>query len=244
MSIYQLPDEIAFPSPEKAEPDGLLAVGGDLSAQRLIAAYSLGIFPWYSDGEPILWWSPDPRMVLFPKDFRVSKTLRKVANNGKFEIKFDTAFADVIEMCASVSRIDQEGETWITQEMKEAYINLHKKGIAHSVETYTNGKLVGGLYGLSLGGCFFGESMFHTVTDASKVALYHLVNKLTEWNFDLIDVQQETRHLKSLGAIPIERKDFLPLLNKSMQRHSIVGKWEYNNSSGIPDIFNMKFNKS
>lgn len=241
MPIYQLPEEIAFPSPEESEPDGLLAVGGDLSAQRLIAAYSLGIFPWYSDGEPILWWSPDPRMVLFPKDFRISKSLKKAANNGKFVVKFDTAFEDVIENCASVPRADQDGLTWITQEMKEAYTILHKKGIAHSVETYTEGQLVGGLYGLSLGGCFFGESMFHTVTDASKVALYHLVNKLTEWAFDMIDVQQETEHLKSLGAIPIERKDFLPLLNKSMQRKSIVGKWEYNNCSGVPDIFNKNF---
>ncbi len=227
MPIYQLPDDILFPNPADAEPDGLLAVGGDLSAERIVAAYSLGIFPWYSDGEPVLWWSPDPRMVLYPKDFKVSKTLRRTINNGKFEVKFDSNFKSVIEMCADTPRKGQDGLTWITKEMKEAYTNLHKLCIAHSVETYLHERLVGGLYGLSLGGCFFGESMFHKETDASKVALYHLVNKMLDWDFDFIDVQQETDHLKSLGAIAINRKDFLLLLNKSLHRKSNIGKWDF-----------------
>ncbi|MDQ7055667.1 MAG: leucyl/phenylalanyl-tRNA--protein transferase [Persephonella sp.] len=164
-------------------------MGGDLSPERLIFAYSLGIFPWYSEGEPILWWSPDPRMVLFPQNLKVSRSLKKILKKNIFQIEFDTEFERVINMCASVKRKGQTG-TWITPEMVEAYTQLHRLGFAHSVEVYKDGELVGGLYGVSLGGVFFGESMFHTVPDASKVAFVHLVERLKQWNFDMIDCQQ------------------------------------------------------
>ena len=224
MPIYQLPEEPLFPDPEMAEPDGLLAVGGDLSANRLLLAYSQGIFPWYSEGHPILWWSPNPRMLLFPKDFKRSKSLNRTVQSDKFQIKFDTNFEEVIDHCSKTSRKNQPG-TWITEEMKNAYINLHKLGFAHSVETYLDEKLVGGLYGISLGGVFFGESMFHLVTDASKVALWHLVERTMEWDFDFIDVQQDTEHLRSLGAINIDRKKFLILLGESLRKETRKGNW-------------------
>ena len=225
MPVYQINSESVFPNPAMAEPDGLLAIGGDLSSERLIKAYSVGIFPWYSDGEPILWWSPNPRMVLFPDKFIKHKNLGKTVSKNKFNVSFDTMFEQVIELCSSVPRNGQYGGTWITEEMKMAYINLHKMGIAHSVEVSYNSKLVGGLYGVSIGACFFGESMFHTVTDASKVALWHLVERVKKWNFDMIDVQQETEHLKSLGAISIDRKEFLHLLTISVAKNSKIGSW-------------------
>lgn len=225
MPVYQLAEKILFPNPELSEPDGLLAIGGDLSPQRLIEAYSLGIFPWYSEGQPILWWSPNPRMVLLPDEFIRHKNLGKTVVSGKFQVSFDRMFEEVIEKCSSIPRAGQDGDTWITDEMKAAYINLHKIGIAHSVEVSYNNELVGGLYGLSIGGSFFGESMFHTVTNASKVALWHLVDKLLLWEFDMIDVQQETEHLKSLGAIAMDRKEFLHLLNKSVIKESKTGSW-------------------
>ncbi|NQU34206.1 MAG: leucyl/phenylalanyl-tRNA--protein transferase [Bacteroidetes bacterium] len=226
MPIYQLSDSYVFPNPAMAEPDGLLAVGGDLNPLRLIEAYSNGIFPWYSDDQPILWWSPDPRMVLFPNDFRRHKSLKKVVESGIFKVSFDRMFEKVIELCGKVTREDQEGETWITDDMKQAYIELHHMGIAHSVEVYHEDNLVGGLYGLSLGRTFFGESMFHTVTDASKVALWYLVDRLSELEFDIIDVQQETNHLKSLGANSINRKEFLHLLSQSLKKEGIIGNWD------------------
>jgi len=224
MPIYALNKEPIFPDPNLADESGLLAVGGDLSVERLLQAYGQGIFPWYSQGEPILWWSPDPRMVLFPKNFKVSKSLKQSLKNKPYEVKFDTNFADVIKNCARVPRKDQPG-TWITKEMAKAYHSLFEEGIAHTVETYQNGKLVGGLYGLSLGAAFFGESMFQTERDASKVALYHLVKKVTEWNFLMIDAQVETDHMKSLGAINIERKEFLQILEKALNHPTIKGKW-------------------
>ncbi len=226
MPIYQLNDTHVFPNPELATADGLLAIGGDLSPERIIKAYSLGIFPWYSYEQPILWWSPNPRMVLFPDNFKRNKSLRKVVKSGKYTVTFDQNFPEIINSCATVSRIDQEGETWITNDMINAYISLHDLGIAHSVEVHFKGKIVGGLYGLSLGRCFFGESMFHRETDASKVALWHLVDRLMDWEFDLIDVQQETDHLKSLGANIISRKEFLHLLSDSLQKDSIIGNWD------------------
>ena len=225
MPIYQLNDNIVFPNPELAEPDGLLAIGGDLSPLRIIEAYSNGIFPWFNEETPILWWSPDPRMVLFPDKFRRHNSLKKTIKSGVFTISFDKQFEDVIRKCGSVPRYDQEGETWITESIISAYLELHKLGIAHSVEVHQNNILVGGLYGLSLGKCFFGESMFHTVTDASKVALWYLVDKLTSWKFDMIDVQQETNHLKSMGATGINRKEFLHLLSISLEKESIIGNW-------------------
>ena len=224
MAVYRLPDEIIFPDPMQADEDGLLAVGGDLKPERLIQAYANGIFPWYSHGEPVLWWSPDPRMVLFPKDFKRHKNLRRTVNKALFEVTFDKAFGNVISSCALTRETELTG-TWITPEMELAYMELHKLGLAHSVETWQNGRLVGGLYGISLGGTFFGESMFHLVTDASKVALWFLVDRLLEWNFDMIDAQQETRHLSSLGAKPVERKKFLHLLKQSLEKPTRQGSW-------------------
>ena len=224
MPVYLLNEQISFPDPTEANKDGIIAVGGDLSTERLLLAYSMGIFPWYSKETPIIWWSPDPRTLLFPDELKLSKSLLSKINKNIFQVKFDTNFANVIENCANIPRKDQN-DTWITKEMKEAYIKLHKKGYCHSVETYFNNKLVGGLYGVSLGKAFFGESMFHLKTDASKVALYFLVEKLKKWGFDFIDVQQETDHLKSLGAKIIDRKKFLSLLKKSNQSPTKKGKW-------------------
>lgn len=224
MPVYQLIEDPVFPHPSVAEADGLLAFGGSLSPEWLVTAYSQGIFPWYSEGQPVLWWSPDPRMVLFPDEFKRHKNLRRVVEQQKFEVRFDHDFPAVIELCSRVPRKGQF-DTWITDDMKKAYVNLHRLGYCHSVETYYNGKLAGGLYGVSLGGTFFGESMFHLVTDASKVALWHLVDFCLSNQFDMIDVQQETSHLKSLGATPLPRKDFLTLLQKSMTKPTIKGKW-------------------
>ena len=189
------------------EPNGLLAAGADLSAPRLIEAYRRGIFPWFAEGQPILWWSPDPRMVLPIDEFRVSRSLARRVRSGVFEIRFDTSFRDVIEACAATPRSGQGG-TWISPEVMTGYWNLHRLGYAHSVETWRNGTLVGGLYGIALGRMFFGESMFSLETDASKVALVHLVARLQRLNVPLVDCQQETRHLASLGARPISRAAF------------------------------------
>jgi len=224
MPVYQLAKECYFPDPVLAREDGLLAIGGDLSLERLVQAYATGIFPWYSEGEPILWWSPDPRMVLFPQDFKRHKNLRRTVDKGVFKVTYDVAFEQVIRQCAA-TRANRGDETWITGDMIEAYVNMNKTGIAHSVECWQSSKLVGGLYGVSLGGTFFGESMFHLVSDASKVALWHLVDRLITWNFDMIDAQQETQHLSSLGAKPVERKKFLHLLNKSLDKPTRQGRW-------------------
>jgi leucyl/phenylalanyl-tRNA--protein transferase len=225
MSLFQLSDEILFPDPSLAEPEGLLAVGGDLSTERLLAAYANGIFPWYSDNEPILWWSPDPRLVLFPQKFKVSHSLHQKIKKNIFQVRMDSNFEQVIDACAKIERRHEDG-TWITDEMKVAYINLHRKGFAHSVESYFKGNLVGGLYGVSLGRAFFGESMFHTMTDASKVALYHLVEKAKEFNFLFIDSQVETEHLLSLSAELIPRKTYLNLLSEAIKYPTNIGKWQ------------------
>ncbi len=213
-----------FPDPEKADPDGLLAVGGDLSVKTLIEAYSHGIFPWYTEDSPILWWCPNPRLVLFPEKFKPSKSLMQIINQRKFSVRIDTCFNLVIENCALVKRKGQKG-TWITNEMKESYIRLHERGNAHSVETFYNDQLVGGLYGVSLGKAFFGESMFYKMTDASKVAMYHLVEKIKSMGFHFIDAQQSTQHLKNMGAEEIPRKEFLRLLKAALKEPSIKGKW-------------------
>jgi len=210
-------DEIWFPDPYDAPQDLPLAVGGDLSPDRLIFAYSLGIFPWFNEGEPILWWSPDPRMVLFPDELKVSRSLKKVIKNKGFEIKFNTNFEEVIKQCASVKRKGQDG-TWITPQMIDAYITLNRLGFAHSVETYLNGKLIGGLYGVSIGGAFCGESMFYVVSDASKVAFVYLVNHLKEKGFKIIDCQQSTPHIAKFGAREISRKEFLDILKTAVKR--------------------------
>ena len=199
-----------FPSLELAlkNPNGLLCAGGDLSPTRILRAYRRGIFPWFSEGEPILWWSPDPRMTLIPAEFRCARTLRKTLCRGHYEIRLDTRFSDVIHACATRPRKDQNG-TWITPEMQEAYQQLHRLGHAHSVETWVDGELVGGLYGLAIGKMFYGESMFSLATDASKIALAHLARFLRQQGFGLIDCQMSTPHLASLGAREMPRREFI-----------------------------------
>jgi leucyl/phenylalanyl-tRNA--protein transferase len=224
MPIYRLVDEPIFPPPEYADPSGLLAVGGDLSNERLLEAYRLGIFPWYSEDQPILWWSPDPRLVLDLKDFKISRSLRKTLKKEVFQITFDRAFEEVIRACASVPREAQNG-TWITDEMEKAYIKLHGLGYAHSVESWFGGKLAGGLYGVSLGKCFFGESMFHLKTDASKVALATLVEKLKSWDFHFIDSQMTTEHMLSLGAKELPRRIFLKRLQLALRYPTRRWRW-------------------
>jgi leucyl/phenylalanyl-tRNA--protein transferase len=223
MPIYALPDEPIFPSVEESEPDGLLAIGGDLSFERLVSAYSQGIFPWYSEDHPVLWWSPDPRLVLFPSELKISKSLRQTIRNKGFKIKIDTKFEEVIDKCSKVN--DREDTTWITNDMKNAYTELYTFGLAHSFETYQGNKLVGGLYGVSLGKAFFGESMFFEERDASKFALYHLCQFTEAFNFHFIDAQQSTDHMISLGAKEIERKEFIQLLNQSNQAKTLQGNW-------------------
>lgn len=211
-------DDLDFPPLEQAlrEPNGLLAAGGDLSAERLVAAYRHGCFPWYQEGQPILWWSPDPRTVLFPGELHVSRSLRKRIRQGELRVTFDQAFAEVIQGCAE-PRSYAEG-TWITPAMQHAYIRLHEQGIAHSVEVWRQGVLVGGLYGLAMGRLFFGESMFSRETDASKVGFVQLVERLRDWGFEMIDCQMHTHHLASLGARPIPRSEFKRLLAQHLQR--------------------------
>lgn len=201
-----------FPPVDEAllEPNGLLAAGADLSPQRLLDAYARGIFPWFNPGEPILWWSPDPRMVLFPHEFRLARSLRKRLRRIDYEVGIDTAFREVVLACAGPR--SGQGGTWITPQMVDAYVRLHTLGHAHSVETWINGELVGGLYGVAIGRVFFGESMFTRATDASKIAFAHLVAQLTAWGYGLIDCQMSTRHLASLGAREIPRSEFTALL--------------------------------
>ena len=224
MPIFRLVDEPIFPPPDYADSSGLLAVGGDLSKERLLEAYRLGIFPWYSDDQPILWWSPDPRLVLDLKDFTISRSLRKTLKKAIFQVTFDHAFEQVIQACALIPRAAQNG-TWITEEMREAYINLHGLGYAHSVESWLGGELVGGLYGVSLGKAFFGESMFHLKTDASKVALATLVEKLKSWDFHFIDSQMTTEHMIRLGAKELPRRIFLKLLQLALRQPTKRGRW-------------------
>lgn len=216
MPFFQLPEEIIFPSPELARKDGLLAIGGDLSEKRLLKAYSIGIFPWYTEDSPILWWSPDPRLIIAPEELKVSKSLMKVINKDIFKVTMNTAFEKVIRSCSEVVRKGQNG-TWITEEMIEAYIRLHKTGYAHSIESWYEEKLVGGLYGIILGKAFFGESMFSKMSNASKVAFVWLVEKLREEGFKLIDCQVTTGHLISLGAREVTRKEFLEMLREALK---------------------------
>ena len=224
MPIFRLVEEPIFPPPDYADPSGLLAVGGDLSNERLLEAYRLGIFPWYSDDQPILWWSPDPRLVLDLNDFKISRSLRKTLKREVFQVTLDHAFEEVIRACAVVPREAQNG-TWITNEMLKAYVNLHGLGYAHSVESWFGGKLAGGLYGVSLGKCFFGESMFHLETDASKVALATLVEKLRSWDFHFIDSQMTTEHMLRLGAKELPRRIFLKRLQSALRYPTKRGRW-------------------
>jgi len=215
MPVFALSDRLSFPPPHLAIKEGLLAVGGDLSVERLLLAYRSGIFPWYSEGEPILWWSPDPRLVLYPDELRISRSLRKVIKRKLFHITFDQAFDAVIHGCAVAKRSYGEG-TWITNEMKAAYIEFHLRGYAHSVEAWQDEKLVGGLYGVAMGRAFFGESMFSRVSNASKVAFVSLVETLRKNHFTLIDCQVRTDHLMRFGAREISRKVFLEQLGKAV----------------------------
>ena len=216
---------IEFPDPNLANDDGLIGHGGELTPEYLLSAYCQGIFPWFSEGEPILWWSPNPRMVLFPEKFKLRKSLRQVINRGTYEIRIDTAFRDVITSCSKTPRMGK-GDTWITKDMIEAYIELYRLGFAHSFESYFEGELVGGLYGISIGNAFFGESMFFTKTDASKVAFYHLVQFAKKNNFAFIDAQQSTGHLQSLGAEEISRSEFLERLQEVLNVKTMQCSWE------------------
>ncbi len=224
MPVYELNDQLVFPPPDKADPDGLLAFGGDLDPDRLLIAYRMGIFPWFNPGDPILWWSPDPRMVLYPSHLHVSKDMRRILRKGLFSISYDTNFNAVINACKDIQRKDQSG-TWITDEMARAYEELHKRGYAHSVEVWQNGELVGGLYGVSLGACFFGESMFSQVSNASKTGFITFVQDLARNGFQMIDCQVYTDHLARLGAEEIPRNRFLEELQHGLQAKTIKGKW-------------------
>jgi leucyl/phenylalanyl-tRNA--protein transferase len=212
--IWLSDKKIDFPEIENANEDGVLALGGDLSAERLIHAYRSGIFPWFSEGEPIVWYCPNPRMVLFFEKLKISKSLRKIIRDQEFTITFNQNFEEVIFNCKSIQRGDNLG-TWITKEMEEAYLKLYKKGMAKSVEVWQSGQLVGGLYGVDLGSIFCGESMFSKVSNASKVAFVYLVNKLKSEEYRLLDCQVYNNHLASLGAEEISREDFLELLKLS-----------------------------
>jgi leucyl/phenylalanyl-tRNA--protein transferase len=216
----------AFPDVSEAltEPNGLLAIGGDLSVERLLAAYRHGIFPWYSHGQPILWWSPNPRAILQLSALKVSRSLRKSLRRTDYQVRFDTAFDDVVRACAK-PRKDGLG-TWITDEMRNAYLRLHKQGYAHSIETWHDGQLVGGLYGIGLGKLFFGESMFSRRTDASKIAFVYLVRQLAKWEYALIDCQVYSEHLGTLGAELIPRERFVEYLNNYCDKPGKTGNWQ------------------
>ena len=237
MPVYQLIPEVSFfPPTEEAEGDGLLAVGGDLTKERLLAAYSKGIFPWYEAGQPILWWSPDPRLVLIPEELKISRSLRKALRKQQFEIRFDSAFQQVIKACADVRTQQGEG-TWIIPEMQQAYTELHQDGFAHSVESWLDGELAGGLYGISLGQCFFGESMFSTRNDSSKVALVALVEFSKQVGIKMIDCQMTTSHLLSLGAREIKRKVFLQNLKIHLEEPTLKGSWNNGSASIKTKLF-------
>lgn len=223
--IPPLRRDLIFPNPRYAATEGLLAYGGDLSPNRLLTAYRKGIFPWYNEDDPILWWSPDPRMVLYPEKFKMSKSFRRVLRNGTFTVQFDHAFDEVIHLCGSVPRGKQKG-TWLTNEMQQAYSELHKMGFAHSVEVYSNGILVGGLYGIAMGKAFFGESMFSLRSNASKVAFKALSDVLGLRGYDFIDCQVSSEHLKRMGAETVPRHIFLNELEESLEKKSDIGSWK------------------
>ena len=224
MPTYQLNDELWFPSSDLFDHD-VVAVGGDLSPERLVLAYSLGIFPWYGDDEEILWWCPDPRCVLMIGDIKVSRSMRNILNRKQFSFSFDRDFKGVIHACRNIKRKDKG--TWIHDEVEEAFIRLHELGLAHSVEVWSNRKLAGGLYGLSLGRMFFGESMFSREPNASKSALLHLHTTLAEKGFRMIDCQVYNEHLGSLGATTMERNEFLELMRMELQHPTIRGNWSH-----------------
>lgn len=218
MPIYQLTEELVFPHPQYANEDGLLAIGGDLSVERLMLAYENGIFPWFEKGQPILWWSPNPRCVLFPDKLKVSKSMRQLINRNKFDVTINKSFETVINNCAVTKRKGQKG-TWITKEMQQAYCELHRAGIAYSVEVWQGEALVGGLYGIKLGNLFFGESMFSKVSNASKYGFITFVKEMKQEGLVLIDCQVTNSHLLSLGAEEITREHFLQILSINLESH-------------------------
>lgn len=218
---------VEFPPPEQASPEGLLAIGGDLGSERLLEAYRRGIFPWYSAGQPILWWSPDPRTVLYPDSLRISRSLRKRIRSRRFHVTMDTSFEQVLAGCAAPRRSQAEAGTWITAQMREAYSRLHATGNAHSVEAWLGERLVGGLYGVALGGVFFGESMFSFESDASKVALAWLVAQLRRWGFVLIDCQLPSPHVFTLGAVEVPRSRFLAELGQARDAPPVPAPWRF-----------------
>lgn len=224
MPVFLLSDDIVFPSPHLASKEGLLAVGGDLTQKRLLLAYQMGIFPWFSNNEPIMWWSPDPRLILIPGEMRISRTLKKTIKKNMFDVTMDSAFVQVINQCAQV-RLQNNQDTWIVKEMIDAYCKLHESGFAHSVEAWHRGELAGGLYGVSLGGSFFGESMFTRVSNASNVAFVKLVEHLIAQSFDLVDCQIPTEHLVRFGAKEISRARFLRALDESLKKPTLRGRW-------------------
>lgn len=230
MPVFALSDDTVFPPAHLARYDGLLCVGGDLDPSRLINAYTSGIFPWFSKGEPILWWSPDPRLVLYPENINISRSLAKKIRKGIFQITMDSAFPDVIHACAT-TRIEAGIDTWLVDGMIEAYIDLHRLGVAHSVEVWQDNVLVGGLYGISLGKGFFGESMFSKVSDASKTALVALCRHLMRHDFDFIDCQITTDHLLSMGAEEISREAFLEELHATLKKKGNYGVWQFDGLS-------------
>jgi leucyl/phenylalanyl-tRNA---protein transferase len=221
------PSDLHFPPVDLSTPEGLLAVGGDLQPERLLEAYRHGIFPWYSDDQPILWWSPDPRTVLFPHDLHISRSLKRSLRPGFFSVTLDRCFRDVMRHCAEPRPQYPDGGTWITAEMLEAYTHLHELGYAHSVETWQKGELVGGLYGVALGGAFFAESMFTRVPDASKVALVSLVRQLQTWGFRIMDCQQSSPHILAFGAEAIPRHEFLDHLAVALALPERRAKWQF-----------------
>lgn len=224
MPVFLLNEDLVFPDPEAANPDGLLAIGGDLRPDRLLLAYEMGIFPWFSPPDPVLWWCPDPRCVLYCDQLKVSKSMRNVLNQGIFTVTFDEAFSEVMHGCKNTQRPGQDG-TWITQDVIDSYTYLHRLGVAHSVEVWSRDQLVGGLYGVSLGTMFFGESMFSQVSNASKVGFIHLVRSLHAMGFTLIDCQIYNDHLGSLGAELIPRRQFLDTLATALDTDTLRGNW-------------------
>jgi leucyl/phenylalanyl-tRNA---protein transferase len=221
------PSDLRFPPVDLASPEGLLAVGGDLRLERLLEAYRHGIFPWYDEDQPILWWSPDPRTVLFPDKLHISRSLKRSLRPGLFTVTLDRCFREVMTQCAGPRPQYPDGGTWITAEMLEAYGHLHKQGYAHSVETWKDGQLVGGLYGVALGGAFFAESMFTRVPDASKVALVSLVRQLQAWEFRIIDCQQSSPHVMRLGAEEIPRREFVDQLTTALALPNRQRHWQF-----------------
>jgi leucyl/phenylalanyl-tRNA--protein transferase len=224
--IFRLDHRLIFPPPQLAEDSGVLAVGGDLSEDRLILAYSSGIFPWPHEGLPLLWHSPDPRTVLVPSEIHVGRSLEKSIRRGTYEVRLDTAFRQVMRGCSQKERPNQDG-TWITDDMIEGYVALHRRGLAHSVEAWRGDELVGGLYGVSLGAAFFGESMFAEAPDASKVAFATLVRQLDRWGFDFVDCQVHTEHLERFGAVEWSRTHFLAALKRALKKPTRVGPWTF-----------------